>query len=100
MLLNPFEKQLDLPAFPVKLRDRKGIQLSVIGDEPVNLVSSKVFIGHHSDWFRSDYIKLHIVLGNSNEESFLPINPIKQTKEVHVCFVGPIVRIPVISCQF
>jgi hypothetical protein len=117
MLFDPFEKQLDLPTFPVEFRDRKWIQLSVIRDEPVYLICRKVFIGHHSEWFRvmlarfwsckSDhfitnhsrlyiswfrinYLKLHIVLGDSNEERFLPINSLEQTEEVHICFIGHI----------
>jgi len=111
------KKQLNLPAFPVGFRDRKGIQHSVIGDEPVNLVCSKILIGDHSKtfrvvptrfrscklvhfitnhsilyvtWFRADHLKLHIVLSDSKEECFLPINPIEQTEEVHVCFIDNI----------
>ena len=117
MLFDPFKEKFHLPSFPVEFLDREGIQHSVIGDKPVDLVSSKVFICHHSEWFRvvhtrfwscksdhfiadhsrlyiswlrADYLKLHIILSDSNKESFLPINAIEQTEEVHICFIDHI----------
>lgn len=117
MLLDPFEKQFDLPTLPVEFRDRKGIKHCVIGDEPIKFVGGKVFIGHHPEWFRialsrpvlskpdhliTDHSRfyiswfrvncliLHVVLSHSDEESFLPIDPVEQAKEVHVAFVDHI----------
>ena len=44
MLLDPFEKQLHLPAFPVKFRDRQGIKCRIVGYEFADNIGSKIFV--------------------------------------------------------
>ena len=114
MLFDPFEKQLNLPTFPVKFGDRQGIKYSIVGYESVNDVGRKVFIDYHSETFRimfsrlvsgesdhliTDYSSLqvsrtgsfnfilHIVLCPGNKESSLFVNDIEQTKEIQVTLI-------------
>ena len=114
MLLDPFEKDLNLPTFPVEFRDCKGIKCCIIGNEPVNYIGSIVLIYNHPEWLgimlsrlvagKTDHLIadypglqisgagafnsiLHIVFCPGNEESSFSMDEIEQTEEVQVSLI-------------
>jgi hypothetical protein len=114
MLFDPFIEQLNLPTFPVKFGDSKGVKLGIIGYEPVNDTGGEVLIHNHSEGFgvfpgrfvtcQSDHLIadnpglqiggieafngiLHVVLCPCDEEGSFFMDKIEQTEEIHVSLI-------------
>ena len=52
MLLYPFEKQFDLPSFPIQFSDRQGHQSKVVCQESIDVIATKVLINNEPNGVR------------------------------------------------